>query len=300
MQTLSELCDRSYFPLNPRIRSAETRRQYAFALADFAAALGRPARTGDLTDGNVSRLLSHLRTRGLAAKTCNERAGRILAIWRWLYHQRQIDVWPLPQSLAVPRRVPLAWTRAELDALLTACRGQRGAIAGVRAALWWSSLHLVLWDSGERISALLACRWDYLSGEHLSIPAECRKGQTEDRVYRLSQPSLDLLGIIRFPQRPQIWPWPYHPLYLWQRYRALRRAAGLPTDRRSSFHRMRRSVASHFEAAGGNATELLGHSDRKLTRSSYIDPRICETPQAADRLFPMAAEPNVLPVPWEG
>jgi hypothetical protein len=43
-------------------------------------------------------------------------------------------------------------------------------------------------------------------------------------------------------------------------------------------------VASHAEAAGMNATELLHHSTRKVTLA-YLDPRIVKRPQAADVLF---------------
>jgi len=119
----------------------------------------------------------------------------------------------------------------------------------------------------------------------LVIPAEVRKGQAEDRTYRLSAESTGWLETIRRPKRDLIWPWPFAESYLWIAYKRLRKRAGLPSDRRSSFHRMRRSVASHFEAAGGNATELLGHSDRRLTQRSYLDPRFCKAPQAVDRLF---------------
>ena len=49
------------------------------------------------------------------------------------------------------------------------------------------------------------------------------------------------------------------------------------------FHRIRKTVASMFEAAGCNATELLGHSNRSTT-DKYIDPRLCQPKHAADVL----------------
>lgn len=78
--------------------------------------------------------------------------------------------------------------------------------------------------------------------------------------------------------------WPYCKTYLWLMFGKLLRQAGLPNGRRDKFHKIRRSVASWFEVAGGNATELLGHSGREITRL-YLDPTICQKPQAADRLF---------------
>ena len=60
--------------------------------------------------------------------------------------------------------------------------------------------------------------------------------------------------------------------------------AGLPDSREFKFHAIRKSTASHYEAAGGNATKLLGHSSRKVTQT-YLDPRIVQTTPAVDLLF---------------
>ena len=192
--------------------------------------------------------------------------------------------WPTVTRIPEPVRIPVAWSREDLDRLFRAADTERLLISGVPSPSWWRTLHLVAWDTGERITALLGCCWSHLSGEWLTIPAELRKGKRSDRAYRLAPQTLAALERIREPERPEIWPWPYHRSYLWIRYRIIRQRAGLPTDRRSAFHRIRRSVASHYEAAGGNATELLGHESRATTRA-YLDPRIVETPQAVDLLF---------------
>jgi hypothetical protein len=49
---------------------------------------------------------------------------------------------------------------------------------------------------------------------------------------------------------------------------------------------MRRSVASYFKQAGGDATELLDHSARSVTQA-YLDPRIVTQVQAMDLLPPI-------------
>lgn len=97
--------------------------------------------------------------------------------------------------------------------------------------------------------------------------------------------TIEALRAIRLPKEPRIFPWPYTPNYLWNRFDGLLQRAGLPHDARSKFHRIRRSVASYFEAAGGDATNLLGHSDRKVTRKHYLDRRIVQEKQASDVLF---------------
>ena len=47
---------------------------------------------------------------------------------------------------------------------------------------------------------------------------------------------------------------------------------------------MRRSFASHLEAAGGNATDALQHSSRRVTKESYLDERIVKS-EAPNRLL---------------
>jgi integrase len=51
------------------------------------------------------------------------------------------------------------------------------------------------------------------------------------------------------------------------------------------FHRLRKSVSSHLEAAGINSTSAMGHSSREVTERSYIDRRIAKTVSPADVLF---------------
>jgi hypothetical protein len=53
---------------------------------------------------------------------------------------------------------------------------------------------------------------------------------------------------------------------------------------------MRKSSASHYEAAlPGAATEMLGHSSRKITKA-YLDPRLTAAAQPADVLFVPGAD----------
>lgn len=284
MRDLRELCEEHYFRLNQRIRDEKTRKQYRIALADFEHAVGSRPTLDDLSDDNICRLIVFLQNRHLAVKTVNERVGRITALWRWLAKRGHVTCWPTTVAIPEPERVPVAWMRDDLARLFAAFDSERVLISGVPSPDWWRSLHFVFWDSGERISALLQCEWSHLDGDWLVVPAELRKARRRDMAYLLAGDTIAALERIREPARSRIWPWPYSPDYLWTRYRIIRRRAGLPTDRRSSFHRMRKSVASHFAAAGGDAMELFQHCSRKVTMR-YLDPRIVRQPQAVDLLF---------------
>lgn len=274
-----------YFRKNHRIRCEHTRDQYRFAVNDLAKAIESDPCVSDLTDDSLCAMISHMQSRGLAPKTINERAGRIRALWRWLADRGRVSTRPTIGNIPEPKRIPLAWSHEELSALFAACDEWVVDYEGVSGSRWWRSLHHVAWDTGERISAMLDCRWDWVSGEWLAIPAESRKGKTSDRVYKLAPDTRRCLASMRSPDRELIWPWPLSRSSLWCHYRRLRKIAGLSLDRRSAFHRIRRSVATHAEAAGGNATELLDHSDRRLTKESYLDPRFLQGSHAVDYLF---------------
>lgn len=133
----------------------------------------------------------------------------------------------------------------------------------------------------------MQARWSDvdLAGGWLHVPAETRKDRKRDRQYRLSAEAVAALERIREPARELVYPWPLDPSSLYNHLRSILRAAGLTTDRRSKFHRLRRSHASYAEAAGLDATELLGHSSRAVTRG-YLDPRIVR------RVDPIAAIPR--------
>lgn len=275
---------RQYFQSNPRIRSDHTEQQYLWAIRNFRDTIGREPTIRDLSDEDVLAMIDRLRELGLAAKTINERRGRLNALWSWCAKRGFVNTWPTVGPITEPKRVPLAWSKDQLSSLLQACVSERIIIDGVPSPKWWRTLHLAMWDTGERITALLSAKWELLEGPWITIPAEQRKGKRKDMVYRLAPGTLEELQEIRNPERQLIWPWPYCRSYLWVRYKLIRKRAGLPVDRRSSFHRMRRSVASWYEAAGGNATELLAHESRRVTQS-YLDPRITGQRQASDLLF---------------
>ena len=59
-------------------------------------------------------------------------------------------------------------------------------------------------------------------------------------------------------------PWPYSHTYMWRNLSRIQALAGLPTDAQSKFHRIRRTVASHAEPAGGNAAAMLRRSNREI------------------------------------
>lgn len=285
---LRDFYERYYEPLALRARSDKTRRQYEMSLRMFEAFLERPAEVSDLTDETVSRFLGWYRKLGggRSAASANQKRSHLLCLWRWACRKKVLVAMPDVPSDPEPRRVPRAWSKDELARLFAACRRQEGTVGGVPAAGWWTALHYVAWDTGERIEALMALSWSCIDwgSRWLVVPAELRKGRQEPRAYLLSEKTMKTLSDIIEPYRELIWPWPHHPNSLWRAYGKVLRDAGLPDDRWGKFHALRRSVASHAEAAGVDATKLLGHSSRRITEA-YLDPRIVGQVSACDCLF---------------
>lgn len=207
---LSDLLVR-YFAQNIRIRNENTRRQYRYALRDWTEQLGRDPLQSDLTDESLGRFATWLLDKKLEPKTVNERVGRIAALWRWLVKVGELRRMPLIDRVREPRRAPVAWTIEDLRRLISSLESLPGRVGPVPARDWWRSLHLVAWSTGERISALMAVRWEWIAGDFLTIPAEVRKGRASDRVYRLSAKALAALETIREPSRALVWCWPHAP-----------------------------------------------------------------------------------------
>ncbi len=276
--TLWHICQREYFPRQIRITAVSTRNHYRYSIRELSELLGRDPTIADLTDDNLAGIVQQMRSKGRAAETINGVTGRLRSLWTWLAKRRIVEQFPTLANVKEPRRVPKAWTREELGALLEACRH-------CDDAAWWVALHLVIWDTSERIGAVLSIRREWLNWQtgDLLIPAEHRKGQEQDMAYRLHHETLSVLrqiqgGDLLFPHSCCIGT-------IYHRYKAIRKAAGLATDRKSAFHRMRRSVASHLHAGGFNATDALGHASAEVTRKSYLDPAIAGAVRPADVLF---------------
>lgn len=280
MTTLSDLLAEYVERTRPK---PDTVRLFRLAIRQFSLSLLRPATIEDLTEERMLQHLTRRTNKGTAAGTIAGEQRKIYALWRFAAKQGYVAKWPTSHPVRVPERIPRAWTADELRKLF-----QATAFAtecdGPGSALWWRCLFSLLWDTGERIAAVRNIRWDNvdLDGQTVYIPAEDRKGGAVDRLYPIAQETAQLLRQMSRDKRP-FWT-PFGVSTLYRRLTRMLTKAGLPADRRSKFHRIRRSTASHYEAAGGNATELLGHTSRKVTRG-YLDPRIVRPTSAVDVLF---------------
>ena len=257
---------------------------YTYTLRSWGDLLGRPAEVGDLDELTVARFLAH-RVRSKAPATAAKDAAQIKALWAFCSRRNLASTWPSTPRIVVPERIPEAWLTAEMHRLMESASQEQGSICGFSAAAVWRATLLLAYDTGERITPIAELKCADVRGCAVIFRAEGRKGRRRDILREISVECADaLLAIRRGPDDAAI-PWDRAHSCRWRILKRILERAGLPADRRCKFHRIRKTTASYYEAAGGSAQRLLDHSSPAVTRK-YLDPRI---------VTPGAPAPSVLP-----
>lgn len=280
--TLQHLLDDLYVPLKGV--TDRTRRLYQFTIEAYGKFLGRPATLADLEELSVARFLIQ-RVRDRAVATAAKDRAQLRALWEFAARRRLVDTWPTIKTIRVPQRVPECWLTDEYQRLLASAAQEKTTIDGIPAALWWRALLLLAYDTGERITALTSIKWRAVKSGAVLFVAEDRKGRRADVYREIGEATAATLEAIRGSRGPDdaVFPWPYCHTYLWTRLEIILKRGGLPAGRRDKFHKIRRTTASYYEAAGGSAQRLLDHSSPQTTRA-YLDPRIVKGAAAPDIL----------------
>jgi integrase len=257
---------------------------YGYTIRSWGEFLGRPPETGDLEELAVARFLAW-RVRKWAPATAAKDRSQILALWGFCSKRKLCETWPSVHRINVPERVPEAWLTDEMQRLMTSAAAEPGFVGKFPAAAVWRALLLLAYDTGERISSMLELRCSDVRELSVIFRAEQRKGRRRDIYREISQECADALATVRRTPDDFALPWDHHRTCVWRYLKKILVRAGLPSDRKCKFHRIRKTTASFYEAAGGSAQRLLDHSSPAVTRK-YLDPRI---------VTPGVPAPSVLP-----
>ena len=271
--TLEEFLTTTYVPLRLRGRSQNSVRLLRHAITQFNRFLERLALLTDLDDLTVSRFLMTRGSQVSPHSVARERSG-IVALWNLAQARGLVALRPCVSVEVLPERTPRAFTTDELGRLADAAATARGWVGPVPAGAFFAALMAVLWETGDRINAVLSTPVVGWQRPTLEIPAAVRKGGRVTRLYTLSPETSDKVDIARRHNADTVLFWPYTSTALYARWHKITEKAGLGTGPEVQFHAIRRSTASHLAAAGLDATAALGHSSDRITRRSYLDPRV--------------------------
>ncbi len=284
--TLWGMFEQHYRPRRLIGKSPDTLRLYRTTNNKFSSYLGRPAMLTDLTDEVVSRYLDSLVGKNAGQSIAKEYC-QLLALWRFAARRKLIDSYPDIMCPTAPNPIPDAFTPEELGRLISTARAWEGDYFDVPCGIFWEALIRIIYDTGERVGAILKMKPEHLQGDWVLIPATSRKGGQAGKRFKVSETTRDMLAKIAALQAEEcLFAWPYCYTYFWTKFGEVLDKAGLPAGRRGKFHKLRRTVATFYEAKGGDATSLLGHSRRQVTEK-YLDTRFIEKPQPCDLIDPI-------------
>lgn len=278
---LSDFFEVHYKPKRLHGKSKNTVRLYEVCFRNLARTLGREPLLSDLTNESIAAHMQRMLDDGRTKATANKERCQLVALWRYASRIRMLEGWPDVPKEQEPTRVPMAWTREDVDKLLQACAKLDGTIKGsdIPNWLWWTTLVRIMLDTGERVTAVTSAKWSWIETDSILIPAESRKGGKRDKWFALSPQTMLYVSQLRKSSSGDgLFHWPYCSTYLWNRYQRILVSAGLPTGRKSSTHRLRKTHASVGFAAGLDPQELLDHTDRRTTQR-YLDPRFARQTQ---------------------
>lgn len=270
-----------------RAHSEQCKRQYRLTLSRWTELLGHEPTLADLDDLIVQRYLAHRREQVKAATARKDR-NQIAAVWGYCAKRRYVEQFPTLQQIRAPGRIPRGYTVSDVSALLREAMKPQPpirAIGGLKPHLWFPPLIRCCWETVERIAPHLALQWQDvdLDARYVVFRAEGRKGATRDIMRPISADLAAWMQRIRREEGERVWPWTLDKSCLWHHFGKLCDRAKI-TNR--GFHGLRKSAASYIAAAGGDATQLLDHSNPKITSDHYIDRTIARPRQTAIDLLP--------------
>lgn len=255
---------------------------YAESIIRFGQWLGHEPTVDDLDDMTVAAFTRWraTNTRGkqgkpISAETVTKDRTVLMILWSFACRKKlhPSGEWPtLPRRKRVVR-TPDAYTVEDIQRLVIAARFRVGRIAGRPASWFWPGLILTLYQTGERIGAVMATRWDDVDLERgwVRFPAEVRKGQTADNLKQITTDLAHWLAQERRGPGELVWPWDRLPKSLYASWGVLCRKANV---RNRAFHAFRKSSCSFIHAAGGDATAHAMHANPQMTARHYLDPKI--------------------------
>ena len=264
--------------------------------------LGHEPTVDDLDDLTIAKFLRwrattvHDAKRGLISPASLAKdSAHIRTLWNWCAKKRmkrangELLEFPDYARPRVPKPRPVAYTVEELQRLVAASKHRKGYIVpGLPAAWYWTTKLQAMFQTGERIGAILAIRWGEVDLERstLTFLAATRKGHRETITRAITPQLARMMATQKRAADGLVWPWleGRKILSCYASLKVLCRVAGVPYH---PFHSIRKSTASYLKRAGKSAKTQLGHSSEEMAERHYYDERITGVESALDFLPPL-------------
>lgn len=268
-----------------------------YGVVRFSKFLGRPAMLTDLTDDNISELMAWIiNVAGLSVASANGSRAHLLSLWRYAHKRKLVESLPSDcDKLKELKKLPSAWTMEELGQILASAKQQQTPRTGMQypPGLFFQAMILVAYDTGLRLRALLGVKRDAWKPERREITAEASVMKHKvSQTFQVSEQTKEAVELMLRSAKSAdaspglLFPWPVRPDGIHEAYRGILKRAGLySNEKNGSFHKLRRTSATHLTAALGieSACRQLGHSSVEMTKR-YVDPRLTNEHKAADHL----------------
>jgi integrase len=242
-------------------------KMYESTLDRFRDFLGHEPTVDDLTDLTAAKFLrwrqthQHSKFKLISPASLAKDSAHLRSLWTWLAKKRwkrsdgELIEFPDYARPRVPKPVPKAYKAEELARLVEVARTRKGYICGKPAAWYWPTKILAMFQTGERIGAILEIRWSEVDLERhtLTFLAATRKGHRETITRPITPELSRMLAAQKGAPNERVWPWldDREMLSLYGSLRVLCRVAGVPYH---PFHSIRKSTASYLKRAGISAT----------------------------------------------
>jgi integrase len=247
-----------------------TLRQYTIVADLVERWAGRPVRLDELDERSVSEWLRDY-SATVKPHTVRGKKAMLLALWRAAADDGLANE-PTARRVRrvrVPELVPTAWTKSEVESLLTTVAGLgRFHRCGLPRSAWWDLAIRVAWDSGLRWADTVALRVDAVGADGTATVIQGKTGRVS--TFRLSKTTLGALGAtLEACPRSLVCPWPSSGETFRDQFSRIVERAGI---RAGTWKWIRRGSGTDVELqAEGAGHRHLGNT-RRVFEMSYGDP----------------------------
>lgn len=275
--------------MNTSVRSAETIRLINLSVVHFGSFLHHAPLVEDFTDDNLIGFAQWRRELGRAETTIERELCKLMSLWRWAANEGLVRG-PRVRFEKAEVDTPVAMMRNQIRALFRAARKYKSSVGEVPGHIFMLALFYSAWIVGERGGALYDMRREHVdvSGPWwrrgwVTIPKELRKRGGKTLRRRLSwSGTYWMRRLLSAHNNDRIFGI-VHRTTIYHHFDIILKRAKLPKEYKLQC--LRRSHASWFERAGGDAQQSLEHRSRETTTKYYLDPLITWWKIPANLLF---------------